>query len=146
MLWRLFTRRINNAGVLFNNHYIEAEVFYVSRFNQMPCVSFIGELDVTRAYAYVSELYKKEIEHVYQHSYFDHKEQKVFFNTTLFVLTANRMIEVSGNYCEVLHTDRQYGWANGLLEELKVFRQERITATVEEVRTAIGFARQETLN
>jgi hypothetical protein len=58
MLWRLFTRRINDAAALFNGHYIDVKVFYVTRFNQMPCVSFIGELNITRAFAYLNEEYR----------------------------------------------------------------------------------------
>ena len=146
MLWRLFTRRMNDAVALFNGHYIDVKAFYVTRFDRMPCLSFIGELDVTKAFAYMNEEYRSEIVNVYQHSYFDHKEQKMFFNNTVFVLTDNRMIELAGNYAQVLHTDRQYNWANGLLEALKVFRAEPEPVVAEQTRTVIGFARQETLN
>ena len=82
MLWRLFTRRMNDAAALFNGHYIDVKAFYVIRFDQMPCVSFIGEMDATRVFAYLNEAYKSEIVNVYQHSYFDHTEQKMFFNNT----------------------------------------------------------------
>lgn len=146
MLWRLFTRRMNDAAALFNGHYIDVKAFYVSRFDQMPCVSFIGEMNVTRVFAYLNEEYKNEIVNVYQHSYFDHTEEKMLFNNTVFVLSENRMIEVAGNYAQVLHSDRAYGWANTLLEALRVFREEQIPEPATEVRTVIGFARQETLN
>lgn len=146
MLWRLFTRRMNDAAALFNGHYIDVKVFYVTRFDEMPCVSFIGEMDVTGVFAYLNEEYKNEIVNVYQHSYFDHTEQKMLFNNTVFVLTDNRMIEVAGNYCQVLHSDRAYGWANALLVALRAFREEQMPEPATEVRTVIGFARQETLN
>ena len=146
MLWRLFARRMNDAAALFNGHYIDVKAFYVIRFDQMPCVSFIGEMDATRVFAYLNEVNKSEIVNVFQHSYFDHAEQKMLFNNTVFVLTDNRMIEVAGNYCQVLHSDRAYGWANALLEALRAFREEQMPEPVTEVRTVIGFARQETLN
>lgn len=146
MLWRLFNRRINTAEALFNGHYLDVKVFYVSKFDRVPCLSFIGELDVSAAFTHVSEKFRGEIVNVYQHSYFGYEEQKMFFNNTIFVLTNNRMIELAANYCQVLHTDRQYSWANGLITELKVFRDEPVAEPLPRVTTVIGFARQESLN
>ena len=144
MLRRLFTRRIHDTVALFSGHFVEVKALYVVTFDRVPCLSFIGELDVTQAFAFINEQYQREIVNVYQHSYFDHAEQKVFFNNTLFVLAENRMIELGTDYAQILHTDRQYGWANGLLQSLSAFR--RAPEPVQEVRTVIGFARQETLN
>lgn len=146
MLWRLFNRRVNAAEALFNGHYLDVKVFYVVEFDRVPCVIFIGELDVSAAFAHVSEKLSREIVHVYQHSYFGHAEQKMFFNNTVFVLTNNRMIELAANYCQVLHTDRQYGWANSLITELNAFRDEPVAEALPRVTTVIGFARQESLN
>jgi hypothetical protein len=41
-----FLKRINANTGLFNGHFIDAKAFYVLRFNAIPCVTFIGDMDV----------------------------------------------------------------------------------------------------
>lgn len=144
MRWRLFNRRLPVTEALFDGHYINMKMFYISEFDRMPCISFVGEIDLTKAFAYISEHYRTEIVHVYQHAYFDHAGQAVMFNNTVFVLRQQRMIELAGHYCQVAHTENQYGWANHLLEALKDFRV--MPVIMPEPATVIGFARTQNLN
>lgn len=139
MLWKWLSRKVVDTVALFNGHFIEVKAFYALQFDAMPCVTFIGELDVTKAYAFINEQLKESIVHVYQHAYFDHQEQQMFFNNTILVLRGNRMIEVGNNYCQVLHTTSQYAWANQLAKELAAFR-------IVNKEPAIGFARHSTMN
>jgi len=97
MLFRLF-RKIKDAVGLFNGYFIEVKALYALEFDAVSCVSFIGELDTTKAFALLSENFKNDIVAVYQHSYFDHSEKKMFFNNTIFVLTNKRMIELGNNW------------------------------------------------
>jgi hypothetical protein len=138
MLLRLF-RKFKDVIGLFNGYFIEVKALYVLEFDTVSCVSFIGEVDVTQAFALISERLKKEIVTVYQHAYFDHKEKKMFFNNTIFVLTNKRMIELGNNWCQLLHTPGQHGWANAVIEELSQFR-------VVNDEAVIGFTRQAVAN
>lgn len=139
MFRNLFNRKLQDLNALFNGHYVDVKVLYALTHDKIPVVSFIGELDITKSFAYINNEYKRSIVSVYQHSYFDHAEQKMLFNNTIFILTNFRMIEVASNYCQLLHTNMQYGWANDLVKELSVFRQ--VAEPVKENRV-IGFARQ----
>jgi hypothetical protein len=141
MLQLLFGRKIKDVGALLQAHYFEVKAWYIKEFDRIPCVSFIGELDTTKAYAYINEQFTYEIVAVYQHAYFEHDEKKMYFNNTVFILTNNRMLELGSNYCQVLHTNKQYTWANELIRNLAEFRM-----LVEKERTVIGFARQTTDN
>src|SRR3954471_24651761 len=113
-----FLRKIKIIDPLFNGHFIEVKTFYVLQFDKVPCLYFIGNVDVTKVYAHISEVLKNEIVSVYQHMYFDHDEQKTFFNNTVFVLTETRMIELGKGYAQILHTPRDYVWANNLMKAL----------------------------
>ena len=135
MFWRMFKKKINDLNGLFNGHFIEVKALYALEFDAISCVSFIGELDTSKAFAFINENMRSEIVSIYQHSYFDHNEQKMFFNNTVFVLTNKRMIEIGSNYCQVLHTQQQYSWANGLVNSLSQFR-------MKSNEPVIGFARQ----
>jgi len=137
-----FVRRIKVTDQLFNGHFIEVKAFYALQFDKVPCVCFIGDIDVTKAYAHITEVFNCEIVLVYQHMYFDHDEQKTFFNNTVFVLTQNRMIELAKGYVQILHTPKDYGWADKLMKALAEFK---IAETPIQTQV-VGFARQPEMN
>ena len=143
MFWNLFGPKVRNATALFNGHYVDVKVFYALQFNRVPCVSFIGELDVTKAFACINERYRYQIKTIYQHAYFDHADQKMLFNNTIFLLKGNRIVELGNNYCHVLHTSLQYTWANGVIKDLSQFR---VIAGPAKENRVIGFARQNDMN
>jgi hypothetical protein len=138
MLFRLF-RKIRDATGLFNGYFIEVKALYALEFDAVCCVSFIGEIDTTKAFAFINEKLKNDIVAVYQHSYFDQNEERMFFNNTIFVLTNKRIIELGNNWCQFLHTPGQYEWANKLIKQLSAFRMVN-------KEPAIGFARQSVSN
>ena len=135
MFWKMFKRKINDLNGLFNGHFIDVKALYALEFDTLGCVTFIGELDTSKAFAFINENMGFELVSTCQHAYFDHNEQKMFFNNTIFLLRNKRMIELGNNYCQVLHTQHQYTWANGLVNSLSAFR-------VESKEPVIGFARQ----
>jgi hypothetical protein len=124
---------------LFNGHFIEAKALYALEFDAVCCVSFIVNIDTSKAFAYVKENFGNEIEGAYQHAFFDHNEQKIFFNNTIFILKQKKMIELGINWCQILHTPQQHRWANATIKELGKFR-------VENKEPAIGFARRSVVN
>lgn len=142
MKWKLWAKKIANANNLFNGHFIDVKSFYVMQFNKVPCVSFIGDMDVTKCYALVKEKYDAVITSTYQHNYFDHDAKTIFFNNTVFVLANSRMIELGNNYCHLLYADNDYSWAKELLNELSVLR----VASGPVHTQVVGFARQADLN
>jgi hypothetical protein len=137
-----FVRRIKVTDPLFNGHFIEVKAFYVLQFDKVPCVCFIGDIDVTKAYAHITEVFNCEIVLVYQHMYFDHDEQKTFFNNAVFVLTQNRMIELAKGYVQILHRPRDYVWTNKLMKALAEFK---IAETPVQTQV-VGFGRQPEMN
>jgi hypothetical protein len=106
----------------------------------VPCISFIGELDTSKAFDFIQSTYRNQLKGIYQHNYFDHDKRDFFFNNTLFMLKNKRMIELGNNYCQVLHTRDQYGWGQTMIKELSVFH---VTADTNKV---IGFARSTNMN
>jgi len=139
MIFKMFKRKINDYVGLFNGHFIDVKVLYALEFDAVSCISFIGELDTSKAFGFINESIGAEIVSTYQHSYFDHKDQKMFFNNTIFILTNKRMIELGNNYCQILHTPQQYGWANELIKNLSQFK-------AVDKEPVIGFSRQAVAN
>lgn len=137
MFQRFFRKEVRDIGALFSGHYIEVKAFYAWQFNRLPCIYFIGELDVTKAFAHINDQYNYGIQHIYQHSWHEYDKNKLFFNNSVFVLDDNRMIELANDYCQVLFTPTQYAWAGELINELAAFRKVAETKP----NRVMGFAR-----
>ena len=145
MLFR-FLKRINTNAGLFNGHFVDVKAFYAFKFNAIPCITFIGDIDITKAFAFVKDTYKADIKATYQHSYFNHDDKNVYFNNTFIVLSFERMIEIADNYCQLLHTTNQYTWARRLVNELAQFKIERNAAPVFRHTPVVGFAKEAEMN
>jgi hypothetical protein len=130
--------RIRYVNGLFVNNYIDSKVFFVSRFKTLANISFIRDIDVTKAYALIMESFGADVTEVYQYSSFDYAENKVLFMMTIFVLRDKRIIELGYDYAEVLFTNDHYSWANDLLASLSDCRMAERTKVM-------GFIRPETI-
>ena len=137
-----FPRKIKTADPLFNGHFVDAKTLYVLQFDKVPCVCFIGEIDVANAHDYIGEKLRWEVVNVFQHAYFDHDRQQTFFNNTVYILTENRMIELARGYVQILHTPKDYAWADEMMKALAVFRMEAPAYQTQ----VVGFARQSEMN
>ena len=140
-----FLKRLNANAGLFNGHFVEVKAFYVLEFNEVPCISFIGDMDTTKVFAFVKDMYGADIISTYQHSYFNQDDKKMYFNNTIIVLNFKRMIEITGNYCQLLHTAKQYAWAKGLANELSQFKVEPAVPFFKHTHV-VGFAKEAEAN
>ena len=138
MLFKFFNKEIANPGAMFSGHYIDVKAFYTWQFKRFPCINFVGELDITKANAYISERYKYSTAAVYQHAWHDHKEDKMFFNNKIFVFWDDKMIELANDYCQVLFAPAHYTWATELVKDLTAFRKTPDT----NAGRVMGFARE----
>ena len=145
MLFRFLKRLYTNA-TLFNGHFVDVKAFYVFKFNAIPCITFVSDLDITKAFAFIKDNCKADITSTYQHSYFNHDDKKVYFNNTIVVLTFGRMIEMADNYCQLLHTTNQYTWARELVNDLAQFRIEKDVGPIFRHKPVIGFAKEAEMN
>ena len=139
----LFKKRGNVSATLFVGHFVDVKAMYFLEFGRIPCICFVGELDVTGAFAHVEKTLRRDIVAIYQHSFLNNEKGELFFNNTVFVLKGRRMIELADNYCQVLHTIHQYKWAHQFILDLGTsFR-----VVPPEVKTrVIGFVRSGDMN
>jgi len=141
-----FLKRINANTGLFNGHFVDAKAFYVLRFNAIPCITFISEMDLGKVFTYITESYHAMIVAAYQHAYFDHNDKNIYFNNTVIVLQNKRMIELAENYCQVLHAATDYDFARKFASELSQFRMEANISPAFRHTHVVGFARDGEMN
>ena len=144
-MFNLF-KRIYVKGELFNGHYVDVKALYVCEFNKIPCLTFIGDIDISKAFAFIKETYKTDIKRTYQHSYFNHDDKNVYFNNTIIVLSFERVIEIANNYCQLLHTPGQYNWARDLVNDLSQFKVVMHNAASFKHTHVVGFAKEAEMN
>jgi hypothetical protein len=101
---------------IFETNYIEVKVFYVKEYNVTPCISFINNLDVAKAYEYIKSGLAGKVLAIYQRNYYSWQHKRQEFSTTIFKLENKVMIEVGDEYAEVLFAKNNYKFANELME------------------------------
>ncbi len=106
----------NKQAPIFENNYIEVKAFYVKEYNATPCISFINNLDVTKAYEYINSGLAGKVQAIYQRNYYSWQHKRQEFSTTVFKLQNKVMIELGDAYAEVLFSNNNYNYANELME------------------------------
>ena len=123
---------------------MDVKALYLLMYRQIPSVSFVSEIDGTKAFSHIKNVIGADVMKVLQHSYLDHDKKEMFFNNTIFVVKGERMIELANNYVHLLHTERQWKWARELAHALA--ENCRVETKKEEERRAIGFVRNSEMN
>ena len=125
MIWLQRTIRVLNnkrtAGI-FEHLYIDSKAFYLYRFRNIPCATFVHEIDVSKAFAFINNNFNERIEDIYQSSYFDREAGKQLFNKTLFVLNNKVIVELYGQHAGIFYPNNKFDFANKLLKNLSEFK------------------------
>jgi hypothetical protein len=121
--WAVRLKRIRRANFqVFDANYIEVKAYYLHTFGELPCVNFIDNLDMNKAYEYIREGGAGELETLYQSNYYHWKEEALIFNRTLFRLRNKIVIELEGNYAQVLFGTNDYDYAYKVINTLVGFK------------------------
>ena len=113
-----FTRQHTD---LFDNSYVDAKAFYMSEYKQVPCVSLINNLDVTKAFNYIQEGNCGNVPAVYQYNWYNWQEKRSEFSKTIFKLDNKSMIKLGEAYAEILFDTGNYAFANKVIDRFKEF-------------------------
>lgn len=118
--WKLKTRSNKNPHY-FHGNFIEVKAFYVKEFNSTPCISFINNLDATKAYEHIIANKAGQVLATYQRNYYSWQRQRLEFSTTVFKLENKVMIEMGNDYAEILFANDNYSYANELVDLFATF-------------------------
>lgn len=111
------SKRKGNINI-FRHEYIESKGFYAYLFNKVPAVSYISDVDIAAAYAFISNNRKQDIVNIYQHLNYNRKEGRQEFSRTFFEMKDDMLIELGTYYAEVLYSPASYDEANDLITAL----------------------------
>jgi len=114
--------RAQNRSSIFEHYYIESKAFYVNRFKKIPSTTYVDDIDVSKAFAHVRELYGKLIAEVYQACSFNREERKQQFQKTILVLKNKVIVEVAPNFARILYAPAKWDFADRLITSLSEFK------------------------
>lgn len=118
----LFRKRNYAVPHLFNGAYMDTKVLYALRFGRIPSVLMVGQIDVNRAFEYMRQVMGSGIVDFYQYAHFAHEDGATYFTSSVFVLSGGRIIELGPGYAELLHGNRDFGWARDVATAFSAFR------------------------
>jgi hypothetical protein len=106
---------------VFDANFIEVKAFYLREFKQVPCICFISNLDVTKAFNYIQAGNCGKVAAVYQRNWYNREQQRLEFSKTVFKLNNRSIIKLGEDYAEILFDKNNYAFANKLVETLKEY-------------------------
>jgi len=119
-LWkRIRIRTRSGKGIqLFDNTYIEVRALYKLEFNQVPCISFVNNLDAGKVFSYIREGNCGKVIAVYQRNWYNWQMKRQEFSKTIFKLSGRTIIELGDDYAEILFDKNNFDYANKLVAKL----------------------------
>ncbi|MEP6711812.1 MAG: AAA family ATPase [Ferruginibacter sp.] len=131
-LYRQMKKKLRgNCPDVFETNYIEIKAFYVKEYNCTPCISFINNLDVTKAFEYINKGMAGKVQAIYQRNYYSWQHNRAEFSCTVFKLQDKVMIELGHDYAEILFGSNRYDYARDLMELFSTYKAPEKEADLE---------------
>jgi hypothetical protein len=116
-------QKIIAADSIFENSFLDSKAYYMYAYQQVPCVTWVDKVNTAKVLKHIRTEYADAITGIFQYSKYDRKKKKSLYSTTIILLNENCLVELGGDYCEVLHTHKDYDMANVLVKEVSRFKR-----------------------
>jgi len=115
-------QKILNTNKVFSQTYLDSRILYMYCFNEIPCISFVNQIDGEKAFNAVKEKYASKIQSIHNYRSFQRKKAKIDFDDTLVVLKNQCVLEFDRGYCEILHNHSSTVFVDELVAFLRTFK------------------------
>ncbi|MEP7373373.1 MAG: AAA family ATPase [Chitinophagaceae bacterium] len=116
-------QKIMAANSIFQNSFLDCKAYYMYAYQQVPCITWVDQVNTEKVLKHIRTEYEDAITGIFQYSKYDRKKKKPLYSTTIVLLRDNCLVELGGEYCEVLHTHEDYDMANNLVREVSRFKR-----------------------
>jgi SpoVK/Ycf46/Vps4 family AAA+-type ATPase len=110
----LYNQQTTATDYLFEGDLVDVKVLFLQRFNKIPSINYIGDIDGEKAFTTIKEKFATQIKDIHQYKWFHIKKRKFQFDTTVIVLENNCILELEADSCKLFHDGKQ----EQLIEEL----------------------------
>lgn len=116
-------QKIMDANSIFLNSFLDCKAYFMYAYQQVPCITWVDQVNTDKVLKHIKTEYATAITGIFQNSKYDRKKKKSLYSTTIILLKDNCLVELGGDYCEVLHTHEDYEMANELVKEVSRFKR-----------------------
>jgi SpoVK/Ycf46/Vps4 family AAA+-type ATPase len=103
----LYNQHTTATDYLFEGDLVDVKVLFLQRFNKIPSIHYIADIDGEKAFAMVKEKFALQIKDIHQYKWFHVKKRKFQFDTTVIVLEKNCILELENDSCKLFHDGNQ---------------------------------------
>ncbi len=116
-------QKIIEANSIFKNSYLDCKTYYMYVYHRVPCITWVDQVNTDKVLKHIKNEYANAITGIFQNAKFDRKKKMPQYHLTIILLNDNCMVELGGDYCEILHTHEDYAMANTLVKEVSRFKR-----------------------
>ncbi len=113
-----------DANSVFAQRFLNSKSLYLYRFNNLPSLHFISNIDGEKAYKAFKEAFADLINAEYQYRWFKREKKKYQFDETFFILKNNCIVEIK-DYCEILHDGKQHDFIEKCTSLMHLFKERK---------------------
>jgi hypothetical protein len=116
-------QKIIDANSIFLNSFLDCKAYYMYCYHKVPCITWADQLNTDKVLKHIRAEYAGAITGIFQNSKYNRKKKKSLYSTTIILMKDDCLVELGGDYCEVLHTHEDYDMANTLIKEVSRFKR-----------------------
>ncbi len=99
----LYNQKVISANNVFTDSFLDAKMLYLYRFNLLPSIHYIGQIDGEKAFNMIKEKFGGSIKNIHQTTWYKRKNKSFEFDKTIVIMDQNCVLELDDYYCEILH-------------------------------------------
>lgn len=114
--------RTRNSSNLFEHHYLDSKAFYLYRFKKIPSITWVDNIDISKAFGHIKGLHGQLIAEIYQACSFNWDEKRQEFQRTIFVLKNKVIVELAPQFANILYAPAKSDFADSLITAFSEFK------------------------
>lgn len=112
---------------VFSGHFIDSKSYFLYKYNKLPSVTIIRQLDFNKAYSYLKTEHADKIVSEYHYAAINHKKTKAEKEESIIELKEDIIIEMGDGYCEFYFHDAENAFLKMLVQKLTAMRGRKRT-------------------
>ena len=109
-------------GQLFSGHFVDSKSYFLYKFNRLPNVTCVRQLDYEKAYAFLKEKYSDKIVEEFHYAAINNKRTKEEKEESILELNEEIVMEMGHGYCEFYFHDPENAFLNQLISDMTKLR------------------------
>ena len=116
-------QKVLNTNSVFTSFFLDAKHLYLYRFNNLPSIVYLEDVDGEKALAFFKEKYAADIEDIYQYKWYKRRKKKYDYDTAFVVMKTCVIIEFDENYCEIYFNGENQAFVDEIAALITPFKE-----------------------